>query len=160
MSWLSGHACTPLSRATCKRPLAGMTFPRNRPLGILEILYCTPKGGRALLRIPSTEGRSVCLCWAKSKPKGPKGNVTPARALPHAFSPSPSLSLSFFFFLCLSVHECNVSSCHVRDPKNGYVISFPPIKGVTAMFVPSQSFHWSENKATATQGMLSSSGCP
>jgi len=25
-----------------------------------------------LLRIPSTEGRSVCLCWAKSKPKGPK----------------------------------------------------------------------------------------
>jgi len=29
--------------------------------------------GRALLRIPSTIGRSVCLCWAKSKPKGPKG---------------------------------------------------------------------------------------
>ena len=40
---------------------------------ILEILYCNPKGRRALLRIPSTEGRSVCLCWAKSKPKGPKG---------------------------------------------------------------------------------------
>jgi len=26
-----------------------------------------------LLRILTTEGRSVCLCWAKSKPKGPKG---------------------------------------------------------------------------------------
>ena len=38
-----------------------------------EILYCTPKGRRALLRIPSMEGRSVCLCWAKSKPKGPQG---------------------------------------------------------------------------------------
>ena len=42
---------------------------------ILEILYCTPKGCRALLRTPSTEGRSVCLCWAPSKPKGPKGNA-------------------------------------------------------------------------------------
>ena len=31
-----------------------------------------PKGRRALLRIPSTEGRSVCLCWEHSKPKGPK----------------------------------------------------------------------------------------
>jgi len=43
---------------------------------ILEILYCTPKGRRALLRIPSTEGRSVCLCWEHSKPKGPKGRDT------------------------------------------------------------------------------------
>ena len=25
-----------------------------------------------MLRIPFTEGRSVCLCWAPSKPKGPK----------------------------------------------------------------------------------------
>ena len=25
-----------------------------------------------MLRIPSTEGPSVCLCWAKSKPQGPK----------------------------------------------------------------------------------------
>ena len=40
---------------------------------ILEILYCDPKGRRTLLRVPSTEGRSVCLCWAKLKPKGPKG---------------------------------------------------------------------------------------
>ena len=40
---------------------------------ILEILYCNPKGRRALLRVPSTVGRSVCLCWEHSKPKGPKG---------------------------------------------------------------------------------------
>jgi hypothetical protein len=33
---------------------------------ILEILYCNPKGRRALLRVPSAAGRSVCLCWAKS----------------------------------------------------------------------------------------------
>jgi len=39
---------------------------------ILEILCCYPKGRRALLRVPSTEGRGVCLCWALSKPKGPK----------------------------------------------------------------------------------------
>ena len=39
---------------------------------ILEILYCDPKGRRALLRVPSSEGRSVCLCWEHSKPKGPK----------------------------------------------------------------------------------------
>ena len=32
-----------------------------------------PKPPRALLRIPSTEGRSVCLCWEHSKPEGPKG---------------------------------------------------------------------------------------
>ena len=30
-----------------------------------------------MLRIPSTEGRSVCLCWAKSKPEGPKGRRSP-----------------------------------------------------------------------------------
>ena len=29
---------------------------------------------RALPRVPSTVGRSVCLCWALSKPKGPKGS--------------------------------------------------------------------------------------
>ena len=40
--------------------------------GTKEILFCDPEGRRALLRIPSTEGRSVCLCWAKSKPQGPK----------------------------------------------------------------------------------------
>ena len=54
-------------------PLATHCEPSALYCWILEILYCTPKGRRALLRIPSTEGRSVCLCWAKSKPKGPKG---------------------------------------------------------------------------------------
>ena len=38
-----------------------------------EILYCNPKGRRALLRVPSTVGRSVCLWWEHSKPKGPTG---------------------------------------------------------------------------------------
>ena len=42
------------------------------PYGILEILCCDPKGSRDFLWILSTEGRSVGLCWAKSKPKGPK----------------------------------------------------------------------------------------
>ena len=36
-----------------------------------EIIFCDPKGCRALLRVPSTEGRIVCLCWALSNPKGP-----------------------------------------------------------------------------------------
>ena len=48
---------------------------------ILEILYCNPKGRRALLRIPPPEGRSVCLCWEHSKPKGLKGRGQ-GRALP------------------------------------------------------------------------------
>ena len=39
---------------------------------ILEILCCDPKGHRASLRIPSTEGRGVRLCWALSKPRGLK----------------------------------------------------------------------------------------
>jgi hypothetical protein len=43
---------------------------------ILEILCCDPKGHRALLRVPSTEGRGVRLCWAISKPKEPKGFST------------------------------------------------------------------------------------
>ena len=54
-------------------PLATHCEPSALYCWILEILYCTPKGRRALLRIPSTEGRSVCLCWAKSISKGPKG---------------------------------------------------------------------------------------
>ena len=80
-------------RATClKQTTLGpcvvqiWSRPRGTPRGrkpaystewILEILYCSPKGRRALLRIPSTEGRSGCLCWAKSKPKGPKKVGTP-----------------------------------------------------------------------------------
>ena len=27
------------------------------------------------MQVPSTDGRSVCLCWEHSKPKGPKGAV-------------------------------------------------------------------------------------
>ena len=42
---------------------------------ILEILYSDLKGRRALLRVPFKVGRSVCLCWAKSKPKGPNGEL-------------------------------------------------------------------------------------
>ena len=56
-------------------PLATHSEPSALYCWILEILNCNPKGRRALLRIPTTEGRSVCLCWAKSKPKGPKGSV-------------------------------------------------------------------------------------
>jgi hypothetical protein len=55
---------------------------------ILEILCCTPKGRRALLRIPPTEGQSVCLCWEHSKPKGPKGLAEGLRVeVPHAPCP-------------------------------------------------------------------------
>ena len=45
------------------------------------MLYCNPKGRRALLRIPSTAGRSVCLWWALSKPKGPvHGEPSPTKS--------------------------------------------------------------------------------
>jgi len=56
---------------------------------ILEILYCNPKGGRALLRIPSTEGRGVCLCWAKSKPEGPQGRERACATLHNPRNPHP-----------------------------------------------------------------------
>ena len=46
------------------------------------VLHCTTKAPR----IPTTEGRSVCLCWAKSKPKGPKG-PKPLRAQGTHLSP-------------------------------------------------------------------------
>ena len=39
---------------------------------ILEGFHCGQRGSRAFLRILSTEGRGVGLCWAKSKPNGPK----------------------------------------------------------------------------------------
>ena len=70
---------TRTSRLSIKKPLslAGMMPAAALYCWILEILYCTPKGCRALLRTPSTEGRSVCLCWAPSKPKGPKGPQQP-----------------------------------------------------------------------------------
>ena len=60
-------------------PLATHLEPSALYCWILEILYCTPKGRRALLRIPSTEGRSACLCWAKSKPEGPEGSIAHIR---------------------------------------------------------------------------------
>ena len=50
---------------------------RARVWLILEILCCDPKGHRALLWVPSTEGRGVRLCWALSKPKEPKGRARP-----------------------------------------------------------------------------------
>ena len=51
-------------------PLATHREPSALYCWILEILDCNLKGHRALLRIPSTEGRSVCLCWKHSKSKG------------------------------------------------------------------------------------------
>ena len=51
---------------------------------ILEILCCNPKGRRALMRVPSTEWRSVGLCWEHSNTKGPEGSKGP-----QAFSHSP-----------------------------------------------------------------------
>ena len=64
-------------------PLATHCEPSALHCWILEILNCTPKGRRASLRIPSTEGRSVCPCWAPSRPKGPKGldRISELRAL-------------------------------------------------------------------------------
>ena len=47
-------------------PLATHHEPSALYCWILEILYCDPKGRRALLRVPSKVGRSACLCWAHS----------------------------------------------------------------------------------------------
>ena len=43
----------------------------------------------SLLRVPSTEGRSVCLCWEHSKPKGPTGPIGSVDPIP----PKPVLRL-------------------------------------------------------------------
>ena len=52
-------------------------IPRRARPGLAGLaFYCNPKGRRALLRVPSTFGRSVCLCWALSKPQGPKASLT------------------------------------------------------------------------------------
>ena len=64
-------------------PLATHRKPSALYCWILEIFCCTPRGCRALLRIPSTERRRVCLCWAPSKPKGPGGNITPLSCFIH-----------------------------------------------------------------------------
>ena len=54
-------------------PLAHHREPSAMKCWILEILCCDPEGSRAFLRILSTKGRGASLCWAKSKPTGPKG---------------------------------------------------------------------------------------
>ena len=68
-NFLSIPSHTPLE----DHPLDTHCEPSALYCWILEILYCNPKGRKAFLRVPSTEGRSVCLSWASSKPKGPKG---------------------------------------------------------------------------------------
>ena len=53
----------------------GETQVKDRAKELLEVqrsFTAPPNGRRALPQIPSTEGRSVCLCWAKSEPKGRK----------------------------------------------------------------------------------------
>ena len=55
-------------------PLATHREPSALYCWILEI---PASFRRALLRIPFAEGRSICLCWAKSKPKGPKKEAWP-----------------------------------------------------------------------------------
>ena len=58
-----------LANRTCVAP--------SRGAGAASVnRYCDPKGRRALLRVPSTVGRSVCLCWAPSKLEGPEGAGT------------------------------------------------------------------------------------
>jgi len=58
-----------------KEPLAARG-PKGEPSAlegwIREALCCNPKGGRAFLRILSTEGRGGCLCWEHSNPEGLK----------------------------------------------------------------------------------------
>jgi len=61
---------------------------------ILEILYCNLNGRMALLRVPSTVGRSVCLCWEHSIPKGPKVPEALPRSPPLASPTSLTRSLS------------------------------------------------------------------
>jgi len=60
-----------------KGPKAARREPSALEGWILEVLYCNPKGSRGFLRNLSTEGRGVRLCWALSKPEGPKGRSRP-----------------------------------------------------------------------------------
>ena len=83
----------------------------KRPSIPLKFQTATKKnlGRRALLRIPSTAGRSVCLCWAKSKPKGPKGtDLTP----PH------TQSLTLYLW---DIHGWSsyTSTTGYHEPQNG-----------------------------------------
>ena len=58
------------------RPLDTRREPSALEGWILELLYCDPKGRRACLRILSTEGRGVRLCWeCQEKQKDLKGNL-------------------------------------------------------------------------------------
>ena len=59
---------------------------------ILEILDCDLKGRRALLRVPSSVGRSVCLCWEHSKPQGSKGQER-IRSKKNAASQDPTVGV-------------------------------------------------------------------
>ena len=54
-------------------PLAARREPSALEGWILEVLHCNLKGKRAFLWILFTERRGVRLCWALSKPEGPKG---------------------------------------------------------------------------------------
>ena len=88
---------------------------------ILEILYCDPKGRRALLRIPSTVGRSVCLSWAKSKPRGPKG-----RAPKSGLDCLSSAMLASYRRPC-SDSQGQILSVHGRRyPLSGQAVTFDP----------------------------------
>ena len=61
---LKGFTAGPVyGRAKCLPMLGAFKGPKGL---ILEILGCDPKGHKALLRAPSTEGRGVRLCWAHS----------------------------------------------------------------------------------------------
>ena len=96
------------------------------------ILYCDPKGRRALLRIPSTVGRRVCLCWAKSKPKGPKGSsglvsrLTAAqRWTDTAFSRTRS---ALGAAVGLSALEGNSERFKIQGPESGLGFSYKSLK--------------------------------
>ena len=85
---------------------------------ILEILYCTPKGRRALLRIPSTEGRSVCLCWEHSKPEGPKGPAIPSTRRTRASAWRAKRDPEAKMLSLQSFPRKGVSLCYVRLNEN------------------------------------------
>ena len=46
---------------------------------ILEVIYCGPKGSRAVLWVLFTEGRGARLCWALLTPEGPEDTEGPPR---------------------------------------------------------------------------------
>ena len=95
---------------------------------MLKILYCNPKGRRALLRIPSTEGRSVCLCWEHSKQKGPK-RLSETSSIPAGYT-----TIQVVFFFILNPLLCNdIGGFSKPILRNGGKAGFAPI-------VPASSF--------------------